>query len=54
MVDGLGFLVRKSGNTKEKAKILIEQTIFNTEYRLKAHKIRVTNGITQAEILNSP
>ncbi len=47
MVGGLGFLVRKSGNTKEKASVLVAQALFNTEYRLKAHRIRATNGIEQ-------
>jgi signal transduction histidine kinase len=48
MVDGLGFLVKKSGKATEKASVLIAQALFNTEYRLKAHKIRATNGVMQA------
>ncbi len=44
MVDGLAFFARKSGNAKEKASILVRQALFNTEYRLKAHGIKVTNG----------
>jgi signal transduction histidine kinase len=44
MVDGLSFFARKSGNAKEKAAILIRQALFNTEFRLKAHGIKVTNG----------
>ena len=39
-VEGLGFLVRKSGNSTEKASVLIANALFNAEYRLKAHRIR--------------
>ena len=45
MIDGLAYLVRKSGTTQEKATDLINQVLFNTEYRLRAHKIKVTNGL---------
>jgi signal transduction histidine kinase len=45
IVDGLSFLVRKSGNSRERASVLIKQALFNTSYRLKAHHITVTNGI---------
>lgn len=45
VVDGLSFLVRKSGNSREKASTLIAQAIFNTEYRLRAHRIKVMNGL---------
>lgn len=44
MVDGLAFFARKSGNAKEKASILVRQALFNTEYRLKSHGIKATNG----------
>jgi signal transduction histidine kinase len=47
VVDGISFLVRKEGSGKEKASELIRQAIFNTEYRLKAHNIRIINGIQQ-------
>jgi signal transduction histidine kinase len=47
MVDGLAFFARKSGNAKEKASILIKQTLFNTEFRLKAHHIVAINGLQQ-------
>ncbi len=46
-VEGLGFLVRKSGNSTEKASVLIANALFNTEYRLKAHRIRASNGVGQ-------
>ncbi len=49
MVDGLGFLVRKSGKGKEHASTLLEQTFFNVEYRLKAHKITAVNGMTEGD-----
>lgn len=39
LVEGFGFLMRKSGATKEKASDLISQAIFNTQLRLKVHKI---------------
>lgn len=45
VVDGLSFLVRKSGKSRERASVLIDQALFNTEYRLRAHKIEVTRGI---------
>lgn len=45
MVDGLAFFARKSGNEREKASTLIEQALFNTEFRLKAHKIQGINGL---------
>jgi signal transduction histidine kinase len=44
-VEGLAFLIRKSGSSQEKASILIQQALFNTEYRLKAHGITVVNGL---------
>jgi signal transduction histidine kinase len=44
MVDGLSFFARKSGNSKEKASILVGQALFNTEFRLKAHGIKGING----------
>jgi signal transduction histidine kinase len=45
IVDGLSFLVRKSGNSREKAGAMIAQALFNTEYRLRAHRIKVVNGL---------
>ena len=44
MVDGLAYLARKSGRTSETASNLVSQSLFNTEYRLHAHSIRVVNG----------
>ena len=45
IVDGLSFLVRKSGNSRERAGALIEQALFNTSYRLRAHGVKVINGL---------
>jgi signal transduction histidine kinase len=45
MMEGLTFLIRKSGFAKEKASTLIAQTIFNNELRFKAHQIQKTNGL---------
>ena len=45
MVEGLSFLVRKSGNTRESARALLQQAAFNVEYRLSAHKIKLTMDI---------
>src|SRR5207249_1466421 len=45
MVDGLAFFARKSGNAKEKASILVRQALFNTQFRLRAHRIRAINGV---------
>jgi signal transduction histidine kinase len=47
MVDGLGFLVRKSGKKLESASALIRQALFNAEYRLKAHHIEAWDGIVR-------
>lgn len=45
MMDGLTFLVRKSGLAKEKASALIQQALFNNELRFRAHQIHLTNGL---------
>jgi signal transduction histidine kinase len=49
LVDGLTYLTRRSGKSKEKASALIGQALFNTEYRLRQHKIRVFNGLEQGD-----
>lgn len=49
VIDGLSFLVRKSGNTREKAGAMIAQAVFNTEYRLKGYNIKVTNGLEKGD-----
>jgi signal transduction histidine kinase len=45
MMDGLTFLIRKSGLAKEKASALVNQAIFNNELRFRAHHIKITNGL---------
>ena len=45
VVDGLAFLVRSSGRNKEKASVLIQQALFNFDYRFRAHKIKIINGM---------
>ncbi len=49
VIEGLSFLVRTSGNTREKAAVMIKQAIFNTEYRLRAHQIKIVNGIERGD-----
>lgn len=46
MMDGLTFLIQKSGFTKEKASTLIAQTLFNCELRLEKHEFDVVNGLS--------
>ncbi len=45
MMDGLSFLVRKSGLSKEKASTLVDQALFNNDLRFRAHDIKLTNGL---------
>jgi C4-dicarboxylate-specific signal transduction histidine kinase len=45
MMEGLTFLVRKSGLATEKASTLISQALFNNELRFRAHRIQTTNGL---------
>lgn len=45
MVDGLSFLAKNSASRTEKASALLNQSLFNTEYRLRAHGIKVINGV---------
>jgi signal transduction histidine kinase len=49
MVEGLSFLVRNSGMRVEKASVLINQALFNSEYRLRDHGIHVIHGIDQGD-----
>jgi signal transduction histidine kinase len=49
LVEGFGSLMRKSGATKEKASDLIAQAIFNTQLRLKVHKIQPTISESQGD-----
>lgn len=45
MMEGLTFLIRKSGLAKERASTLIQQALFNSELRFRAHNIQLTNGL---------
>lgn len=47
LTEGYAALVRRGGPSKIKASELINQAIFNVEYRLSAHKIEVKNGCTK-------
>ena len=44
LVDGLTYLTRRSGRRMERASDLVRQALFNTEYRLRYHDIRVISG----------
>lgn len=45
MVDGLTWLTKRTGKSKVSASTLIQQTIFNSEYRFRGHGIEITDGI---------
>ncbi|MBN8246022.1 MAG: ATP-binding protein [Verrucomicrobia bacterium] len=45
LIDGLGDLFRRSGTAREKASVLIQQALFNCDFRFRAHRIKVVNGI---------
>lgn len=47
MMDGLTFLIQKSGFTKEQASTLIKQALFNCELRLEKHEFTVVNGMSR-------
>lgn len=49
LIEGFGSLMRRSGKTREKASSLITQALFNIEYRLKLHGVRVTNEASEAD-----
>lgn len=49
LIEGLTYLTRKSGQKNEKANILIQQAIFNTEFRARYHNIKVINGIDEGD-----
>ena len=44
LVDGLTYLTRRSGSSVERASRLVRQSLFNTEYRLQYHSIKILNG----------
>jgi len=43
LIEGFGALLKRSGTARERASALIAQALFNTDLRLNAHGIRVTN-----------
>ena len=47
LVEGLTYLTRKSGRRTESFGNLIHQALLNTNYRLRAHRVSVINGIEQ-------
>jgi signal transduction histidine kinase len=49
LIEGYGALVRRSGMSRETASKLVEQALFNIEFRLRAHKIDVTNETDEAD-----
>ena len=49
LVNGLTYLTRKSGAKKEKASVLLQQAIFNTEYRTQYHGVKVINGVDEGD-----
>ena len=45
LVEGLGALARRSGDSREKAASLVRAALFNTELRLEAHGVAVTRNL---------
>lgn len=41
LIDGYAEIIRKSNQTSENIVTIIDQSIFNTEYRLKSHKVEI-------------
>lgn len=49
LIEGFGALVRRSGMSRERASSLIAQALFNTDLRLKAHGIEVSNEASKSD-----
>lgn len=47
LVEGFATLIRRSGTSRENASSLIEQSLFNTNLRLKNHGIKFVSGLNQ-------
>jgi signal transduction histidine kinase len=47
LVDGLTYLVRRSGARVESAAAMVRNALFNVEYRLTYHRIHVTNRFSE-------
>lgn len=56
LIDGYAEIIRKSSQTSENLINILDQSVFNTEYRLESHKVEVIkeykkyNGIPKARI----
>lgn len=49
MVDGLTWLTKRSGRSKITASTLIKQAIMNSEFRLRGHNVKITNGVARSD-----
>ncbi len=49
LIEGFASLIRRSGMTREQAKIMIDQARFNTELRLKVHGITLVTNFDQGD-----
>ena len=47
LVDGLTYLVRRSGSRTESAAAMVRNALFNVEYRIAHHKILMTNSFSK-------
>ena len=45
LVEGLGYLTRRSGMSREQASAMARIALLNTDYRLDFHDVRVTNAL---------
>ncbi len=48
LIDGLGYLTRRSGMSRERADKLVQYSLRNVRYRLEHHEIGVTNTVGEA------
>ncbi|MCQ4141514.1 ATP-binding protein [Chryseobacterium sp. EO14] len=44
LIDGYAEIIRKSSQTSENLVLIVDQAIFNTEYRLNSHKINIVKN----------
>lgn len=51
LVEGFASLLRRSGIRKENASALVRSTLFNTELRLKAHKIKMIVNVDEHDTI---
>lgn len=50
LIESYSQILRKSDRTTESLKKLIEQSLFNVEYRFKAHKVSVEDGYSNSKV----